>query len=185
MSITASYRRLPPDEFEHLLSDPKAAAEFGFVDLDELELFDDEEDFDSSASDAALEENGRYLDIYQDWHALHFLLTGKAEMDKTDVPPPLGNVVLGGTETKWEATYGKVRYLTPEEVKDVAMALQAIKEEDLRHRDLTTFTAANLYTYRDGWSTEDLERLMDVFTEVRDFFSKAAREGDVVLLSSD
>ncbi len=184
MSITASYRRLSPEEFQRLLSDPRAATIFGLVNMDDLDCLDDADELDSSDSEASLEESGRLLDIGRYWQALHFLLTGKAETDKTEVPPPLGNVVLGGTETKWEATYGKVRHLTPEEVRGVASALTGIREEDLRCRDLTLFPT-DLYSHQGNWDTEDLERLIEVFTEVRDFFSQAAREGDVVLLSSD
>ncbi len=181
MSVTASYRRLPPAEFQRLLSDPREATLFGLDNMDDLE---DEEDLDSSASEAMLKESGRHLDIGRYWHALHFLLTGRAEMDKTEATPP-GNAVLGGSETKWEATYGMVRYLAPEEVKDVAFALEATQQEDLRRRDPATFTAANLYSAHGIWSREDLEPLIEVFTQVRDFFSQAAREGNVVLLSKD
>jgi hypothetical protein len=181
MSITASYLRVSPGEFQRFLNDPKAAAAFELVDMDHMELLDDL----NEAAITRLEESNNYLDIDRDWHALHFLLTGKAEMDGTSVPPPLGNVVLGGTDTKWEATYGMVRSLTPEEVKDVARALEEIKEDDLRRLDLGTFTAIDLYSYHESWSVEDLERLVNVFAQVRDFFAVAAHEGDIVLLSSN
>ena len=72
MSITASYRRFTPDEFQKFQDDPKAAAAVGLVNLEFLE-----DDFDYQAD---LEQKGRYLDIDRQWHALHFLLTGKNEM---------------------------------------------------------------------------------------------------------
>src|SRR5437868_5943078 len=100
MSITASYRRLPPEEFEQLRADSKLAdAYFGFN-------LEDEEDIFAWAD--SLEASGRYLSIDKMWHGLHFLLTGSNAMDGTDVPPPLDNVVMGGTDTDWEATYGMV-----------------------------------------------------------------------------
>ena len=185
MSITVSYRRLTPAEFQKFQSDPKAAAAFGLENMDTPE-----EDWDDSDHQAALEQAGRYLDIGKFWHGLHFLLTGNTEMDTTTVPPPLGNVVLGGTPTKWEATYGMVRSLTPDEVKEVASALEDTTLEDLRHRNLTQFGAEHLYGYHSlasgsRLSDEDVEALLEVFEEVRDFFIVAAQEGDVVLLSSD
>ncbi len=93
---------------------------------------------------------------------------------------------MGGTETEWEATYGRVRYLTPQEVKDVTSALEKLSTENLRRRfEPDTFRAAGLYPHNVEWDTEGLEYLLDMFTKVRDFFTEAAREGDVVLLSSD
>ncbi len=149
-----------------------------------LDTLEDADDLDSADSEASLERSGRSLDIGRFWHVLHYLLTGEDKMDDTEVPPPLGNVVLGGAKTKWEATYGMVRYLTPEEVKSVASALEGIREEDLRRRDPATLDA-KLYSHHGAWSVETLEMVVDVFTQVRDFFSEAALGGDVVLLSSD
>ncbi len=189
MSITASYRRLMPDEFQKCQDDPKAAAAANLFNLEEMDE-DTYEDLDADFDDEAAAESGHYLDISNSWHALHFLLTGKNEMDSTTVPPPFGNVVLGDTPTKWEATYGLVRSLTPDEVKAVAVALAETKPEDLRRRSLTQFGAEHLYGYHglprgSNLSAEDLEELLEVFEQVRDFFVAAAQEGDVVLLSSN
>ena len=189
MSITANYHRLTPSEFKKCLDDPTTAASVNLFNLDEMddEIEDslgDEFDFDAAAK------SGRYLDIGKFWHGLHFLLTGDFEMDATRVPPPLGNVVLGGTPTKWEATYGMVRSLTPEEVKEVASALKDTTLENLRRRSLSQFGAEHLYGYHglppgSRLDNKDVEAVLEVFKEVRDFFVVAAQEGDVVLLSSD
>ncbi len=189
MSITLSYRRLTPDEFQECLDDPITAAAANLFNLDEIDDdFEDnlgaEFDFDVAAK------SGHYLDISKFWHGLHFLLTGNTDMDTTTVPPPLCNVVLGGTPTKWEATYGMVRSLTSEEVKEVSVALTGTKLDDLRRQSLTQYGAEHLYGYHglppgSRLDDEDVEALLEVFEEVRDFFIAAAQEGDVVLLSSD
>lgn len=189
MSITASYCRLTPGEFQKCLDDPIAAAAANLFNLDEMDddfedNLGDEFDFDAAAK------SGRYLDIGKFWHNLHFLLTGNTETDTTTAPPPLGNVVLGGTPTKWEATYGMVRLLTPEEVSEVAAALEDTTPEDLRRRSLRQFGAEHLYGYHGSppgsrLGDEDVEAVLEVFEEVRDFFVIAAQEGDVMLLSSD
>jgi len=189
MSITASYRRLTPGEFQKYLDDPITAASANLFNLDEIDddfedNLGDEFDFDAAAR------SGRSLDIGKFWHGLHFLLTGNTEMDTTTVPPPLGNVVLGGTPTKWEATYGRVRSLTPEEVNEVASALEDTTLKDLRRRSLTQFGAEHLYGYHGSppgsrLDDEDVEAVLEVFEEVRDFFIVAAQEGDIMLLSSD
>lgn len=189
MSITASYRRLTPEEFQKCLDDPITAASANLFNLDEMDddfedNLGDEFDFDAAAK------SGRYLDIGKFWHGLHFLLTGNTEMDTGTVRPPLGNVVLGGTPTKWEATYNMVRSLTPEEVREVAFVLENMTLENLRRRSLTQYGAEHLYGYHglpcgSSLGAGDTEALLEVFEEVRDFFIAAAQEGDVVLLSSD
>ena len=124
--------------------------------------------------------------IDQAWDGLHFLLTGLSLTDTVPSPPPLGNVVQGGTPTEWEATFGTVRYLTPQEVKAVSFALDQITEADLRTRySPKTFRRAGIYPGGEVWDESGIEYLLEVFSKVRDFYSAAAREGDVVLLSFD
>jgi hypothetical protein len=180
MSICANYRRLSLEEFERLRADPDQANVYFGLDIDE----DDDEKVDAYYD--RLEANNRYLDIGKTWHGLHFLLTGEAKMDSTDVPHPMGSIVLGGTPTEWEATYGVVRYLMPREVQEVAHALDQISESELRQRyDPYGFQVANIYPGGEVWNADGIEELLEVFSQVRDFFSEAARDGDVVLLSSD
>jgi len=180
MGIEASYRRLPPEEFQRLLDDPaRADAYFGY-DIDE----DDDDGVDAYYD--RLNASNRYLDIDKSWHGLHFLLTGEAARYETQVPPPLGNVVLGGTPSEWDATYGVVRYLTPQEVKDVAGALEQISETELRRRYTPqAFQTADIYPGGEVWDETVIEELLKVFNKVRDFFVAAKRDGEVVLLSSD
>jgi len=188
MSITASYQRLTLAEFQRCLDDPIAAAATNLYNIDEMDD-DFENNLGAEFDFNVAAKSGRYIDIGKFWNGLHFLLTGRNEMDTT-TEPPLGNVVLGGTPTKWEATYGMVRSLTPQEVKEVAFALENTKSEELRRRSLTQFGAEHLYGYHglprgSRLSDGDVEALLEVFEEVREFFVKAAQEGDVVLLSSN
>jgi hypothetical protein len=178
MSITASYRRLSPQEFERLRADPTAAASYFGDDLE------DEDDAAWYAWLDARDADGRYLDIQKGWHALNFLLTGNATMDRACAPPPLGNVVLGGNDTDWEATYGMVRSLAPAEVQAVAAALEQVDEEELRRRfDPASYEAEDIYPAGVPWGEDDLAPLLKVFGQVRAFFSEAAKAGEVVLLS--
>jgi hypothetical protein len=137
-----------------------------------------------------LRSSGRYLSIEKDWHALHCLLTGRVT-SPSEIPPapaPWGHVVLGGTETPFDATYGKVRYLTPVEVGEVADALGQISVDDLRARfDPVAFTEAEVYPNPrpGGWDIGELEPLLWVYPQLVGFFRDAAREGNVVLLSLD
>jgi hypothetical protein len=184
MSIEASYRRITPEEFKRLQADPKAAESFFGTSLDDL---GDPEKLLARVQEQ--ESSHRYLGIDKDWHALHFLLTGDGELKPHPLPPPpLGNVVLGGTETQWPSTYGPVRALTPDEVRAVAEALGRISVEDLRARfSVESFNSAQIYPHgrRARWTANEAESVFRIYPRVVEFFQAAARDGDIVLLSSD
>jgi hypothetical protein len=184
MSIEASYRRVTVQEFARLQRDRKAAEAFFGPSLEDLD--------DPEKLLAAIEErenSDRYLGIAKAWHGLHFLLTGDGDLKPhTPPPPPLGNVVQGGAETKWECAYGRVRSLEPEEVKSVAEALEKISVEELRSRfSVAAFNAARIYPHgrRGEWTDEEAELIFEVYPRVVEFFQMAARDGEMILLSSD
>jgi hypothetical protein len=195
MSIEAIYRRITPEEFARLQSDAKAAESFFCPKLEELteELVRHAEELDDPdrlvARRQDQEDSARFLCVGTDWHALHFLLTGDGDLKPHPLPPPpLGNVGLGGTETQWPCTYGHVRLLTADEVRAVADALSKISVEDLRARfSVASFNAAQVYPHpgRARWSDEDAGSVFKIYPRVVKFFQSAARDGDMILLSSD
>lgn len=73
-----------------------------------LDGFDLHEAYAAIADSDDLRSSDRYLIIDKDCHALHALLTGEmTDPSKMQpIPPPLGNVVTGGTEGPFDATYG-------------------------------------------------------------------------------
>jgi hypothetical protein len=184
MSIEASYRRVTPQEFARLQGDPKAAESFFGTSLEDL---DDPEKLLARMQEQ--ESNDRFLGVGTDWHALHFLLTGDGELKSHPLPPPpLGNAVQGGTETQWSCTYGHVRSLTPEEVRAVADALSKISVDELRSRfSVAAFNAAQIYPHgrRARWTEQEVESVFEIYPRLVEFFQSAARDGDMVLLSSD
>ena len=91
---------------------------------------------------------------------------------------------MGGTPTEWEASYGFVRYLTPDEVKEVAQVLNDTSTEHLRARyDARGNT--EIYAQGDVWDEETWEVLMRAYNHLVKFFNQAATHGEVVLISSD
>jgi hypothetical protein len=182
MGIEASYRRINAAEWNRLQK---------LLESDEnLDDGDRYEAYATIADSDELRSSDRYLTIDKDWHALHALLTGEISgpSDIKPFPPPLGNVVTGGKDTPFDATYGKVRSLNPDEVREVADALSQISVEDLRSRfDPIAFTKAEVYPNPrpGGWDTEQLESLLWIYPQLVGFFRDAAREGNVVLLSFD
>jgi Domain of unknown function (DUF1877) len=117
------------------------------------------------------------------------LLTGDGDLKPHPLPPPpLGNVVQGGTETEWDCTYGHVRSLTPDEVRAVAEVLGKISVEELRSRfSIATFNTAQIYPHgrRASWTDDEAESVFDIYPRVVKFFQLAAKDGDIILLSSD
>ncbi len=188
MGITASYKRITPHKFAEIQNDTEAAASFFKLELDDLVF-----DFSNpQAMIAQLQErrrNKHNFSLGKDWHALHFLLTGESSLEgDIQTSPPLCNVVMGGTPTQFEAGYGFVRYLTLEEVRDVADALSQIYVEELKSRfNSTVFNEAAIYPNPSpgGWDEEEIEPLFELYPQLVEFFQNAAKEGDIVLLSSD
>jgi hypothetical protein len=172
-----TYRRITPGEFEKVRQDPGQFDPFG-------------EDYPRSPEDLEAERaTGKVFRLDKEWQALHFLLTGDASLDPARPPvPPLGNVVRGGSPTPMEATFGPVRYLTPDEVREVAEALRSITAEELHRRfDSEEFNRREIYPNPrpGGWDEWQLEPLLEMYPEFVEFFRRAAEAGDVVLLSLD
>jgi hypothetical protein len=182
MSIEASYRRVSPAKFSKLTAEPEAA----LFTLQPLLRFPDDPE-KSLAHMRAEEDSGLVFRLGKEWHALHFLLTGEADLDKR-IAPPLGDIVLGGTPTPIEATYGAVRYLTNMEVRAIAGALRSISVEELAGRfDPNEFNAHRIYPNPrpGGWNELELEALLELYPRLVEFFTRAGEAGDLVLISSD
>jgi hypothetical protein len=109
MSIEATYRRVSPERFAELEANQEAAYNF-------FHPFENP-DWDAEEVVRRLEDeeaNLTWFRLGKEWHALHFLLTGESELiSPTRVPAPFGDVVQGGTPTRFDATYGPVRALSP------------------------------------------------------------------------
>lgn len=119
------------------------------------------------------------LEIEKSWHGIHFLLTGTA----WEVMPPLGNVLLGGTEIGEDVGYGPARYLTPQQVAEVSAELEKITEENLRQRfKFEELERAQIYAIT---SAGDIEYLLGHFSRVVAHYRDAARNGNAMLLYLD
>lgn len=183
MGIYQSYRRISADDLQRLLSDREFAEHFlyGGDPLDDPDAY-----YDFIRN---LEEKGRYLSIEKEWQALHFLITGEYTFaGNSRIEPPLCNVIMGGTNTPYESTYDYYRYLTPEEVKAVAVALDDIRPDDLRVRFRDRFAKTDdLYANEPPaqWDDEYWEYMLGVYEQLKNFFSGAAQQNEAMLISSD
>ena len=119
------------------------------------------------------------LNLEKSWHVLHYLLTGKTE----EAPPPLGNAILGGEEIGKDLGYGSARFLTPQQVRDVAAALASVSKEDLVRRfDLKVMIAARIYPVKDA---SELELALQHFEQLSRYYAGVAASGNAMLLYID
>jgi len=186
MSINLSYRRLPQSELQQVLDGVPAAYKKWFGPLD---LMADDVDDEFERMHEWLDASGQGLSITNAWQAIHFLLTGEfCFQGASQTPPPLSNVVMGGTPTDIETTYGVAYYLTPEEVAEVARVLEPLLLETLASRyDAARFREARVYPGYDNWGDDGLARygIGTDYENLRAFFLLAARENQAMFLALD
>jgi hypothetical protein len=163
MSMIANYRHIAPEQLDYLLAHPDEIGDF---------LYEETGDNPS---------RNREIDIDKAWHSIHFMLTG----DPWGGAPPLANAVLGGTALGDEDVgYGPARYLTSDEVNEVAGALSAIPPTDLARRyKPDALTRADIYP--NIWQREGqgaLDYLLEYYDQLVGFFQEASGLGHAMLL---
>jgi hypothetical protein len=123
-------------------------------------------------------EDGLQLSLHKSWHCLHFVLTG-ASWDAAE--PPLGNAIMGGVEIPDRQNamgYGPARYLTPSQVREVAIELVKFPiQEKAEAFDPEIAEEKKVYV-----PDHDKEELIYYFDLLRDFYQAAAAKGNGVIL---
>lgn len=113
------------------------------------------------------------------WDAMHRALAdGQLSWDGGAYP--LNHVVLAGESLYTEPDY-IITLKTPEQVRDIAVALPAITRDEFRRR----YDAIDGASYDSPLSDEDFEYTWDWFQGVREFYLLAASEGRFVLFTAD
>jgi hypothetical protein len=99
------------------------------------------------------EGEGELPDLDKAWHGLHYLFTGTA----WEGDPPLNFLVTGGREVgDEEIGNGPARTLTPLETREVASALAALSDEQLRAR-FAPSEMMRLEIYPEIWDRDPAE----------------------------
>ncbi|GMK39978.1 hypothetical protein PCCS19_30330 [Paenibacillus sp. CCS19] len=164
MSMVGNLKRISPVLLNDLLQ--------GEVEVEDV-LYND-----------ADEDNSLYLD--KSWHAIHYLLNGAA----WEGEEPLVHTVLGGTaigeadeEEMESGEYNPIRYLTPEWVKQISDALQAITEAELHSRyNPEHMKEMDIYPSIDWQDEGELEYVMDYYRELLAYYQEAAANQEAMLL---
>lgn len=158
MSMIGNFLQLSPDELATLIADPSTVEAF---------IFPEDEEHENS------------IDVDKAWHGIHYLLAG----DSWGGEPPLGNVVLGGTEIGDDVGYGPPRYLTADEVQAAAEALKPITPQMFRARyDASKLSMNDIYPQI--WDDADDDAagyLTNWFETLREYFFDAATKGHAMI----
>ncbi|WP_246427855.1 YfbM family protein [Paenibacillus phyllosphaerae] len=118
-----------------------------------------------------------YLD--KSWHAIHYILNGKA----WEGEEPLVHVILGGTPIGEDYGYGPPRYLTPEQVEQVAQALTGLQGAELIGRYNPDLMAQqDIYPQIDWDDEEEQQYVFDYYWSLVDYYKAAAASGNGMLL---
>ncbi len=126
------------------------------------------------------EEEGGELDLDKAWHGLHYLLC----KDPFGGEGPLFEALMGGRPlNEHEEEDIIVRYLTPEQVQEVAEALAGTEPQQLVDNfDPDDMNDAPVYPASD-WNDEgELDYLMGYYQPMRDHYRAAAEAGEGMLI---
>jgi len=118
------------------------------------------------------------LSLEKDWHALHYLLCGKAEPDATLA----SQIIMGGTEIgEDDLGYGPARYFDAKQVAAIATELSRADLESEARARFDPAQMASLGLYPGGWDAGELDNLIEQFHRLREFFAEASAKGRIVL----
>jgi hypothetical protein len=113
-----------------------------------------------------------------EWHGLDRLVSN---LDPPAYYAALGDATIGSIDVRG---YGPARYLTAEDVADVAATLSEWTPDDMRtFFSLESFRAANIYTFHDRGESEEAAwtRLARAYTSLVRFYQHAAEDGEAAV----
>jgi hypothetical protein len=118
-----------------------------------------------------------YLEKSRD--AIHFLLTAESQATGS----PLSAAIHGCHEVGLDRPAGPVRYLSPEEVRDLSSRLSEVPREELARRySPARLTQAGVYPNVWHEDADALDWLLDEYDALTAFYARAAQRDEAVLL---
>lgn len=161
MSMIGNYCRVSESLLATICANPDSISDFLYSDDDQ-------------------EPNGSRLDLDKSWHAIHFLLTGS----QWEGDYPLVCVVMGGECIgEQDVGYGPARYLTSQQVKEVATAIEKITASKLLEKfDAERMNQEEIYPH--GWrnSQEERDYIGQYYSSLVKFFKDTADAGDAMIV---
>lgn len=122
---------------------------------------------------------GEGLDLDKAWQGIHYLLCG----DAWEGQGPLFDALMGGTSFQGRSEEENVRYLKPDEVRDVAQALETIGDKELAEGfEPDDMNEVGVYPSPD-WNEEgELDYILGYYGPMKAYYKAAAENGDGMLI---
>lgn len=170
MGMRAYFVSIDVKELEEIIANPKMTEDI---------LFPSE--YDEEDQEEELVIPYKFIDIDKSWQEIHFLLCGEPYGGEL----PLSNTILGGEGIGDDLGYGPARYLTAEEVKDVAKDLAGISMDGFKERfesQKELMKVVNLYP--GVWEDDDEEyKYLSLYFEMlKDYYLDAEKNKKAMLL---
>ncbi|WP_151960815.1 YfbM family protein [Acinetobacter bereziniae] len=126
------------------------------------------------------DQKSQTLDLDKTWHAIHFILNGDAYGGQG----PLAMVFFGGKEIGEDLGIGPARYLTAEQVKQVANSVEQVSDHQFsKQYDIEALDQADIYPNMwDEDSEEGLQYILPYFQDLKQFYQEAALRNQAVLI---
>ena len=120
------------------------------------------------------------------WDKLHYLLSEKRRQgDSQDENDWAKRAILGGDilNSQTQTTIGSpIRYLAPDEVREISELLQSISEDSLReHWDVAAMIQAAVYKIHPQDNDEDFEWIKTSYQELAAFYAVVAQHSEGIV----
>jgi hypothetical protein len=114
------------------------------------------------------------------WHAIHYVLNGS----RLGGDEPLNFLASEGTPVgEVDVGYGPARVLSSQQVRQLAAALILIDPAERgRHVDLQRLDQESIYPGRWGRNGYDAEYVVATYRQLREFVTRAAQQGNGLIL---
>lgn len=128
-------------------------------------------------------EDPNLLDLDKAWENIYFLLTGCTSSDFENAEGPLSLILFKGKliDEEQDMGYGPATYCTPEEVKEISIALPDINMENLRSKfESLKSSDAELYPFNP--ESEDMfDYIFEYYSKMKEFYDTAAKNDEAVI----
>jgi len=177
MGLECNMWQVTPDQLDKLKSSDEAVEDFIDacypVDPDEPDERDTRRELYFNEDD--LLDDG--IGLEKIWHLLHYLITG----DPNEGEYPLSCAIMCGRPISEDSD--EISYLLPDDVKEVAKALSALNDDDLRSRfNPDEIIKAKIYRYENYEADEhDLKEVLRLFHKLRKYYKNAAKKGNAII----
>jgi hypothetical protein len=171
MGLDCTLWQITPEKLD-LYRDSEEAVE-DFIDFCFPEIFVEEVFYDISKTEKYYDKD---LCLGKMWDLLHYLLTGE---EKSEQYPLAYAIVVGYSINE---IWSDLTYVKPNEVKDVADALNDISEDEFRRRCAGgSLAEKKIYRCPDDLDDDETIEVLEYFFKLKKFYIDAANKGNAVL----